>query len=79
MKVTIHAAKTNLSKLIEQVHAGEEVVIARGDVPVARLVPIVAQLPKRQAGTLRGLVEVTDAFFEPLPADELDAWESGRR
>ena len=79
MKVTIHAAKTNLSKLIERVHAGEEVVIARGDVPVARLVPIVEQLPKRQAGTLRGLVKVTDAFFEPLPPDELDAWELERR
>ncbi|MEY4547480.1 MAG: hypothetical protein RL685_3675 [Pseudomonadota bacterium] len=76
MKVTIHAAKTNLSKLIEQVHAGEEVVIARGDVPVARLVPIVERLPTRQAGTLRGLIKVTDAFFEPLPSEELDAWES---
>ncbi len=79
MKVTIHAAKTNLSKLIEQVHAGEEVVIARGDVPVARLVPIVERLPTRQAGTLRGLIKVTDAFFEPLPAEELDAWESEGR
>jgi prevent-host-death family protein len=76
VKVTIHAAKTNLSKLIEQVHAGEEVVIARGDVPVARLVPIVERLPTRQAGTLRGLIKVTDAFFEPLPSEELDAWES---
>lgn len=75
MKVTIHAAKTNLSKLIEQVHAGEEVVIARGDVPVARLVPIVERLPARQAGTLRGLIKVTDTFFEPLPPEELDAWE----
>jgi prevent-host-death family protein len=79
MKVTIHAAKTNLSKLIEQVHAGEEVVIARGDVPVARLVPIVERLPTRQAGTLRGLIKVTDAFLEPLPPEELDAWESGGR
>jgi prevent-host-death family protein len=79
VKVTIHAAKTNLSKLIEQVHAGEEVVIARGDVPVARLVPIVERLPTRQAGTLRGLIKVTDAFFEPLPAEELDAWESEGR
>lgn len=79
MKVTIHAAKTNLSKLIEQVHAGEEVVIARGDVPVARLVPIFERLPTRQAGTLRGLIKVTDAFFEPLPAEELDVWESEGR
>jgi prevent-host-death family protein len=46
MKVTIDAAKANLSHLIERVHAGEEVVIAYGDVPVARLVPILEQLPR---------------------------------
>jgi prevent-host-death family protein len=79
VKVTIHAAKTNLSKLIEQVHAGEEVVIARGAVPVARLVPIVERQPTRQAGTLRDLIEVTEAFFEALPAEELAAWESKGR
>jgi prevent-host-death family protein len=75
MKVTIHAAKTTLSKLIERAHAGEEVVIARGDVPVARLIPIVGEAPKRQPGTLRGIVKVPKSFFEPLPADELDVWE----
>jgi prevent-host-death family protein len=58
MKVTIHAAKTTLSKLIERAHAGEEIVIARGDVPVARLIPIVGEAPKRQPGTLRGIVKV---------------------
>ena len=79
MKVTIHAAKTTLSKLIELAQAGEEVVIARGDTPVARLVPIVAQLPERRPGTLRGVVHMTDAFFEPLPEDELDAWGVGPR
>jgi prevent-host-death family protein len=75
MKVTIHAAKTTLSKLIERAHAGEEIVIARGDVPVARLIPIVGEAPKRQPGTLRGIVKVPKSFFEPLPADELDVWE----
>jgi prevent-host-death family protein len=75
MKVTIHAAKTNLSKLIEQAHSGEEIIIARGDVPVARLVPIIEQLPKRQPGTLHGVVKVTETFFEPLPQEEMDAWE----
>lgn len=77
-KVTIHAAKTTLSKLIERAHAGEEIVIARGDVPVARLVPIAGVVPERKAGTLRGLVKVSEAFFEPLPASELDAWEGKR-
>ena len=76
MKVTIHAAKTTLSKLIARAHAGEEVVIARGDVPVARLVPIAtAELPRRKPGTLRGTVTIGRAFFEPLPDDEVDAWE----
>jgi prevent-host-death family protein len=75
VKVNIHAAKTNLSQLIERAHAGEEVIIARGDQPVAKLVPIAASEPKRQPGTLRGLVEVNDEFFEPLPESELADWE----
>lgn len=75
MKVNIHAAKTTLSKLIERAHSGEEIVIARGDIPVARLVPIIGKPAKRQPGTLRGIVKVPRAFFEPLPADELDLWE----
>ena len=58
MRVTIHAAKTTLSKLIQRAHAGEDVVISRGDAPVARLVPIVERLPKRRAGTLRGKIVV---------------------
>jgi len=79
VKVTIHAAKTTLSKLIELAQAGEDVIIARGDTPVARLVPIVTQLPERRPGTLRGVVKITDAFFEPLPDDEIDAWDLGPR
>ena len=75
MKVTIHAAKTTLSQLIERARAGEEIVIARGNLPVARLVSIVGETPRRKPGTLRGLVKIPDDFFEPLPADELDAWE----
>lgn len=75
MKVTIHTAKTTLSRLIEKAHEGEEVVIARGSEPVARLAPILAHPPRRRAGTLRGLVKVPRAFFAPLPRPELDAWE----
>ena len=79
MKVTIHAAKTTLSQLIERAHAGEEIVIARGDIPVARLVPMLGQVPERRPGTLRGLVKIPKAFFEPLPAEELEAWEPNRK
>ena len=75
MKVTIRAAKTTLSQLIERAHDGEEVIITRGDLPVARLIPIIADAPKRRPGTLRGVVKVPKSFFEPLPAGELEAWE----
>jgi prevent-host-death family protein len=74
-KVTVHVAKTHLSRLLAQVQAGEDIVIARGKTPVARLVPIAADRPARQFGAMRGRARVTAAFFEPLPASELDAWE----
>jgi len=75
MRVTIRAAKTTLSQLIKRAHAGEEIVIVRGDVPVARLVAILGKAARRRPGTLRGLVKVPDAFFEPLPKAELEALE----
>lgn len=74
MTYAVHAAKTNLSKLIEQAEQGEEVIIARGDKPVVRLVPVETPTPKRQFGAMAGLFEVPDSFHDPLPADELDAW-----
>ncbi|MDZ4762759.1 MAG: type II toxin-antitoxin system Phd/YefM family antitoxin [Alphaproteobacteria bacterium] len=75
--VTIHAAKTHLSKLIARVEQGEEIIIARGDKPVARLVPIETTRKPRVPGRLQGLVDVGPEFFEPLPEDELRAWEGG--
>ena len=72
--VTVHAAKTNLSKLLAQVEAGEEVIIMRGSTPVAKLVPVEPSRPRREFGSLKGQVSVTDEFFEPLPPEELDAW-----
>ena len=72
--VTIHAAKTNLSKLIEQACAGEEIVIARGSEPVVKLVPVAPPAPQRKPGTLKGKITVPDSFFDPLPDDELEAW-----
>jgi prevent-host-death family protein len=73
--VTIHEAKTNLSKLLQKVAAGEEVVIARGKKPVARLVAIGEVKGKRQPGSLKGTLRVGPEFFEPLPEDELSRWE----
>jgi prevent-host-death family protein len=72
--VTIHKAKTTLSQLIAAVEAGEEVIIARGKEPVARIVPI-AKTGKRKAGRLKGKIKIGPEFFEPLPEDELKAWE----
>jgi prevent-host-death family protein len=73
--VTIHQAKTQLSKLIAEVLEGEDVVISRGATPVARLVPIGDVKGRRQPGALRGKLQVGPGFAEPLPADELAAWE----
>ena len=73
--MTVHEAKTHLSRLLERVEGGEEVVIARGRKPVARLVPV--NRPERRGrrfGTLRGQVRVDKRFFEPLPEDELKRW-----
>ena len=72
--ITIHAAKTHLSRLIERAQDGETIIIARGNVPVARLVPIAARPPQRKFGSMKGRARVTDAFFDPLPEAELAAW-----
>ena len=73
--IPIHAAKTQLSRLIRRACAGEEVVIARGKVPVVRLVPIEPAATGRAFGAMRGRVWVDDSFFEPRPEEELSAWE----
>ena len=73
--VTIHAAKTHLSRLIDRACAGEDVVIARGKTPVVRLVPVDRPAPKRAFGAMKGKARVTESFFESLPEAELAAWE----
>jgi len=75
--VTVHAAKTQLSKLIARAEAGEEVIIARRDKPVVRLVPVEQPKPKRQFGSMKGRASVGPEFFEPLPEEELKLWEGG--
>jgi prevent-host-death family protein len=72
---TIHEAKTNLSKLIEQAENGEEVIIARGKNPVVRLVPVKPAPKDRPFGLHKDeAFELPPEFFEPLPDDELRAW-----
>jgi prevent-host-death family protein len=76
MQYKVHAAKTNLSKLIDAALAGEEVIIAKGDQPAVRLVPVAKSGFK--FGTLKHLLKgpIPD-FLEPMPEDELRLWEGG--
>ena len=71
--VNIYDAKAQLSRLIDRAAAGEDIVIARAGKPIVRLVPVEDALP-RQPGLLKG-VTIPDSFWDPLPDDELDAWE----
>jgi prevent-host-death family protein len=71
--VGVHEAKTHLSRLLQRVAAGEEVVITRSGEPVARLVPVEPP-PARRLGVLEGWFIVPDDFDDPLPDDILDDW-----
>ncbi len=75
--VNVHEAKTNLSRLLAKVEAGEEVVIARSGTPVAQIVSVQKQ-GKRKFGSMKGRIKLDDGFFEPLPEEELAAWEGNR-
>lgn len=72
----IHEAKTHLSTLLKQVAGGEDIIIARAGVPVARLVPLVLPTEERPLGSERGQITLADDFDAPLPPDTLDAFES---
>ena len=68
VQVNIREAKTQLSRLLKLVEAGEEVVIARNGVPVARLVAV-PKKRKPQPGQWKGLIEFDESFFDPLPEE----------
>ena len=72
--VNVRQAKTQLSRLLTRVEAGEDVVITRRGEPVARLVGCKPR-SRRQADILKGRVVVPESFFDPLPEEELRAWE----
>ena len=73
--VNIHAAKTQLSRLLDAAAAGEEVIIARAGKPVARLIPFEQKKQPRKLGTLAGQFKVPDDFDDPLPDEILGAFE----
>ena len=68
----IHEAKTNFSQLINQALAGEQIIIARGNKPIIKLVPYEEELIPRQGGQLRGMMEIADDFDAPLPQELLN-------
>ncbi|MGH2398009.1 MAG: type II toxin-antitoxin system Phd/YefM family antitoxin [bacterium] len=72
--VNVHEAKTH-SRLLEAAASGEEIIIAKAGKPIAKLVPI--GKPKREPGRLKGLIQWSDAFFDPLPEDMLEVMENG--
>ncbi len=72
--VNVHEAKTHLSRLLVQMEAGEDVIIARNGKPVAKLVQI-RQRGQLVFGSMKGQIELDDSFFDPLPEEELAAWE----
>jgi len=74
MTVNIHHAKTHLSKLLRRVSGGEEIIIARAGVPVARLVCAEPKKGNRPLDLDRGLYEVPEDFDAPLPAEILVAF-----
>jgi prevent-host-death family protein len=74
--VTIHTAKTTLSQLLARVEAGEEIVLARGKDPIAKLVPFHPPQTKRRFGALRGLIEVGEEAGKPLTDEDLADWEA---
>lgn len=73
MVVNIHAAKTQLSQLLVQVQEGEEIIIAKAGRPIAKLIPF-HSTPAREPGLWKE-VSIPPSFFDPLPDEELAAWE----
>lgn len=75
-RVNVHEAKTNLSKILEEVEAGERVVIARAGTPVAVLVPFAVATRRRRLGLARGQI-IVHPDFDELPRDIADAFGAG--
>ena len=78
-RVNIHQAKTELSKLVERVEAGEEIVIARAGKPVAKLVPFTRARARRQLGWLDGKFKIPEDFDAPLPESIMRLFEGRKR
>jgi len=76
IKLNIHEAKTHLSKYLSRLKKGEVIVLCKRNAPIAEIRPLPAPPGKpRPLGLAKGTIEILPGFFEPLPADELAAFE----
>ncbi len=72
--INVHEAKTQLSRLLDDVRGGEEIILAKAGTPYARLVPV--SPPERKLGFLSGLTGLGDLILEPLDDGVLDSFEA---
>jgi antitoxin (DNA-binding transcriptional repressor) of toxin-antitoxin stability system len=76
IRINIHEAKTHLSRYLAKLRAGQSIIVCNRNVPVAELRPLPGRREgKRPVGLARGTFAVPPEFFEPLPEEELGAWE----
>jgi len=73
--VNIHEAKTHLSALLKRVESGEEILIAKSGHPIARISPLSPSSGKRQPGSAKGDLVISETFMDPLPPDVLKDFE----
>lgn len=73
--INVHEAKTHFSKFLDQAHAGREIIVAKAGKPYARLVPLEETQSARVSGRWKNRLVLSDDFEDPLPEDELKAWE----
>jgi prevent-host-death family protein len=73
--VNIHEAKTHFSAILKRVESGEEILIARSGHPIARISPLSPSTGKRQPGSAKGKLVISETFMEPLPPDVLCDFE----
>ena len=75
LSINIHAAKTHLSRLVDEAAGGEEIIIAKAGKPVARLIALETPKPPRVLGLLKGKLHLPDDIHAPLPEDVVKSFE----
>jgi prevent-host-death family protein len=76
IRLNVQEAKTHLSRYLDRVEEGETVILCRRNVPIAEIRPIRQRSKEpRRIGLFKGKIEIPPEFFDPLPDEDLDAWE----